>query len=96
MKLLIENSFCNILENQEELDYVVSIYNKYTVSYAVGYRFKICVLEQKINLDEEDINELFDIWPELPIRYANLGGRGCRFSLAVNYINRNVEDLHNE
>ena len=82
MILYVREQFCNQFENDRDLEDVKELYNTYSIIYSEGYK-KLCVKEQKINLDEFQVNQLFEFWPELELSYSNYGGQGCAFSLNI-------------
>lgn len=82
MILYIDEQFCDMYD-EETYEEVLKLYNLYSINYKVGYKFKVCVLEQKIVLDEFKVNELFDLWPLLDISWGGCGN-GCEMSLTIN------------
>ncbi len=68
MILYVKEQFCNQFECTEDLEYVKDLYKKYNIIYSEGYK-KLCVQEQIINLDEFQVNQLFEFWPELELSY---------------------------
>lgn len=85
MTLQINEQFCDMYD-EETYEYVLKLYDSCSIYYKVGYKFKVCVLEQKIVLDEFKVNELFDLWPSMIISWCGNGGGGCEMSLDVNVI----------
>lgn len=85
MIVYINEQFCDMYD-EETYEYVLKLYDSCSIYYKVGYKFKVCVLEQKIVLDEFKVNELFDLWPSMIISWGANGGAGCEMSLDVNGI----------
>ena len=79
MKLLINREFCIPASSNRE------VLKKFSIWHTIeedGIRVEV----QKVVLDEIDMNELFDEClysvGDL-IRYWNLGGAGCEFSIGI-------------
>lgn len=85
MILQINNQFCDSYD-EETYEEVIKFYDSLAIQYKTGYKFKVCVLEQKICLDEYNANALFDTWPIMNISWGGVGGLGCEMSLDVNGI----------
>lgn len=84
MIIYIRQQFCDSYD-EETFEEVLNFYDSLAIRYKTGYEFKVCVLEQKICLDEYKVNELFDLWPMMNISWAG-SGAGCELSLDVNGI----------
>lgn len=82
MKLIVD-SLIGI--KKEDVD--TSILKNFSVSYFVSSSKHIIIKEQKINLDEKDMNILFyHIFSEAKdtiISYSPLGAEGCEFSMRI-------------
>lgn len=82
MKLIIENVIT--IKKEDIPDNYKKILKDFSVIYEEIKEF-IFIKEQKIVLDEQKINILFNDFFEdyVRIKYPNLGGAGCDFSLSV-------------
>ena len=69
MIVYINEQFCDMYD-EETYEYVLKLYDSCSIYYKVGYKFKVCVLEQIIVLDEFKVNELFDLWPSMNISWG--------------------------
>ena len=82
----------NYTAEEEFREFICSLLDGYSVSYRLdydpclkGYLFEIP--NQKITLDEQDMNELFyeclHVLLDYRVEYSALGGKGCGFSLCL-------------
>ena len=78
MILQINNQFCDSYD-EETYEEVLKFYDSLSIHYKTGYKFKVCVLEQKICVDEYCANVLFNLWPIMNISWGGVGGVGCDF-----------------
>lgn len=87
MKLIIED-IIKIKKEYLEDDYK-EILKKFTIFYKEDNEH-IFIVEQKITLNEININTLFSeiFVDECEIKYAYLGGRGCDLSLSLHSKNK--------
>ena len=99
MKVIIEQDVSFVItydepcEDGTESDLAIEI-QEICSSYAVRFKFsststedRFTILEQKITLDEWDMNDLFANvlrYADYTLEYAWLGGKGCDFALSIN------------
>ena len=90
MKLYIESDFVKVgkVENDDEFD--DSILKKFAVQYNVKHLdnsyIELTIYEQKICLNEINMNTLFDNIIncfDYTMEYGWYGGEGCEFSISI-------------
>lgn len=82
MKLIIENVIK--IKKEDLLDNYKKTLKDFSINYDEIKEY-IFITEQKITLNEQNINTFFSevLDGYVKIDYASLGGRGCDFSLSV-------------
>lgn len=79
------------------IDYELRLENEYKQidtkileEFSVQYKTfedndEVVIVPQKIDLEQEDMNTLFDevFYDDVNIVYVNLGGRGCDFCISI-------------
>ena len=86
MKLYITEELNFKVKDPEEVNGYSDFLKQFTIFHEVK-NGSIFIETQKVNLNEKDMNELFDdVFYMFEIEYAGMGGAGCEFSLNVKMI----------
>lgn len=81
MKIIIKDK---ILVGNENIEYHIELLKYYSIHFEINSDGLIEIGEQKITLDEIDVNELFfEIFYDSKIEYCAIGGKGCEFSISI-------------
>lgn len=65
----IKQAFCDMY-NEDLYESTLKFYDSLGIKYKTGYKFKICVEPQLINVDIRTANMLLNNWPILDISYG--------------------------
>ena len=65
----IKQAFCDMY-NEDIYESTLEFYDSLGIKYKTGYKFKICVEPQRINVDIRSANMLLNNWPILEISYG--------------------------
>lgn len=76
----IKQAFCDMYD-ETVYESTLKLYDSLGINYKTGYKFKICVQEQVINVDITMANMLLNNWPLLDISY---GLSKCFENLRIN------------
>jgi len=86
MKLYIKEELNFKATEFGDIKEVSDFLKQFTIFHKIKGDF-IFIETQKVNLNEIDMNELFDeIFYMFNIEYAGMGGAGCEFSLNVSLL----------